>query len=153
MNFLQFGRRMDVLMQGILDAFGGRMMQKFVLPFIFILGFSVIVLGQRSEIVLIRLDESKPVAGDRLTVKFLSIVEDSRCPADARCIWAGNAKIRISVAMGKSAPRNIVLNSNLRPRSTRFSGWEFTLEDLVPQGKVDPLVSKPPLATIRLKKL
>lgn len=32
-----------------------------------------------------------------LEVRFVSIVEDSRCPADATCIWAGRVVARLAI--------------------------------------------------------
>lgn len=35
--------------------------------------------------------------GDGLRVRPLEIVEDSRCPQNARCIWAGRLRVRVTV--------------------------------------------------------
>jgi hypothetical protein len=37
------------------------------------------------------------VAGTRLVVEFDRVVEDSRCPMNARCVWEGNAKVVVGV--------------------------------------------------------
>jgi hypothetical protein len=37
------------------------------------------------------------VAGTRLVVKFDRVLEESRCPMNARCIWEGNARVLIRV--------------------------------------------------------
>lgn len=34
----------------------------------------------------------------RITVRFDSVVEDSRCPADAMCVWEGRAVVRLVVS-------------------------------------------------------
>lgn len=31
-----------------------------------------------------------------LTVEFVRVVEDSRCPSDTTCVWAGEVKVQIS---------------------------------------------------------
>lgn len=36
--------------------------------------------------------------GGGLTVRPLAIIEDSRCPADVTCIWAGRMRIRASIS-------------------------------------------------------
>jgi hypothetical protein len=48
------------------------------------------------RIVTTRIGETVHVHGIRVTP--LSVVEDSRCPKNARCIWAG--RVRLSVRMG-----------------------------------------------------
>ena len=32
-----------------------------------------------------------------LTVEFVRIVEDSRCPTDTTCVWAGEVKVQLSI--------------------------------------------------------
>lgn len=31
-----------------------------------------------------------------LTVEFVSVLEDSRCPSDVTCVWAGEVKVQLS---------------------------------------------------------
>ena len=51
---------------------------------------------------LVRLDVGErmasPSKGDGLTVTFLEVVEDSRCPIDAECLSAGQATIKVHIA-------------------------------------------------------
>lgn len=35
--------------------------------------------------------------GDGLIVRPLEVLEDSRCPQNARCVWAGRLRLRVSV--------------------------------------------------------
>lgn len=35
-----------------------------------------------------------------LTVEFLRVLEDSRCPSDVTCVWAGEAKVQLSARIG-----------------------------------------------------
>ena len=66
-----------------------------------------------------------------LRVNFVEMVEDSRCPEDANCIWAGNAKIRVRVTKnGRS--KLLELNSGLEPRTETFAGYSFQLQALTP---------------------
>jgi hypothetical protein len=37
------------------------------------------------------------VKGENLTIKFVSVTNDSRCPSGAQCIWAGEAKCQMSI--------------------------------------------------------
>jgi len=56
-------------------------------------------LGQNVDI---RLGETVTVVGEPLTVKFEQVVEDSRCPANATCIWAGRTVIQVALRNDKS---------------------------------------------------
>jgi len=55
--------------------------------------------------------ESVEVEGTGVTVKFLNVTEDSRCPADAICIWAGQVSILVGVIASGTDPENFVLTS------------------------------------------
>lgn len=39
-----------------------------------------------------------------LTVEFVRIVEDSRCPSDTTCVWAGEVKVRVATRIDDAAP-------------------------------------------------
>ena len=42
------------------------------------------------------------------TVRFDAVVEDSRCPADAMCVWEGRAVVRLTVVdAGRETPVEI----------------------------------------------
>jgi hypothetical protein len=51
------------------------------------------------DLVYARLGESVRLGGVRVTP--LRVLEDSRCPTDASCVWAG--RVRIAVRIGSSA--------------------------------------------------
>jgi hypothetical protein len=47
---------------------------------------------------------------ENLTITFLDILEDSRCPSDVTCIWAGQT--RLSFALSNDKKTEIVMGSN-----------------------------------------
>src|SRR5690242_2857181 len=72
--------------------------------------------------VQIHQERSVPNAGFK--IKFVEMVEDSRCPEGTNCIWAGNAKVKIEVR-GKGSARSFELNSTTEPTVIVFSGYEI----------------------------
>lgn len=75
-------------------------------------------------------------AKDGLKVAFVELIEDSRCPTDANCIWAGNAKIRVRVTKsGKS--KLIELNTMANGTAPEFAGHQFKLVGLTPYPRSD----------------
>ena len=68
-----------------------------------------------------------------LRIKFLELVEDSRCPTDTNCVWAGNAKIKVRVRTNHGPARTLTLNSTLQPQTVSYAGYEFRLAGLTPQ--------------------
>ena len=90
----------------------------------------------------------------KLTVKFVTVIEDNRCPMNARCVWAGNAKIKLAISKGKAAPRMIELNSNSAPTSVKLLGYQFELVGMtekVPAGM--DMMDKPIVATISVSRV
>ena len=44
-----------------------------------------------------RLELGETWREDGHAVRFVEVVEDSRCPADVECVWAGRAQVRVEV--------------------------------------------------------
>src|SRR4051812_20006945 len=65
--------------------------------------------AKRGGVPVVRYDEPFTLAfGDRARiehrdtrVRFTAMIEDSRCPADVRCIQAGRARVRLEVTQGR----------------------------------------------------
>jgi hypothetical protein len=49
----------------------------------------------RDQMVAVRLGARIEVEGTGWTIRFAQVVEDSRCPVDAQCIWAGQVIVRL----------------------------------------------------------
>ena len=50
------------------------------------------------------------VKAAEMQVRFVSVTEDSRCPRDVTCIWAGEVKVQIEI----------------RVPAGRVDGWKFS---------------------------
>ena len=91
-----------------------------------------------AETLTVKHGQVRSAARGKVTVKFIAVLEDSRCPINARCIWAGNAKVSVRVAKGRSAPKTFELNSGRGQQSFVFAGYEFKYKDLRPwKGEVE----------------
>jgi hypothetical protein len=75
--------------------------------------------------------------GGRLRVRFVRVAEDSRCPADVDCVWAGNAEIMVEVGgKGWRGKRSLTLNTNAspeRPGEGGYGRYTVRLVNLSPQ--------------------
>jgi len=107
-------------------------MQKTILAVLLTFVLGVFAQAQTNQKVTVQINQQKTIAKNKLTIKFVSLVEDSRCPTDTNCIWAGNAKITIKVSNGKSAAKAFQINTNLKPQTVSFAGYEIKLTDLNP---------------------
>lgn len=80
----------------------------------------------------IQINKQKTFPRSDLTVRFASLVEDSRCPVNATCVWAGNARIRIEVGKGR-AKKTFELNTNAGQKSAIYKGYKIELVSLTPE--------------------
>lgn len=89
----------------------------------------------------------------RLTIKFVSVLEDSRCPPDVTCVWAGNAKVKLAISKGKAAPSFVELNTGHDPTSVIFNGYEIKLVSLTHRVPEHLMISdKPQVVTLSVTK-
>lgn len=94
--------------------------------------------------------EEKSVGGSVLAVSFARVVEDSRCPVDVVCVWAGNALVELGIRVGMGPTFPLQLNTTLEPRSTDWNGIQVTLIELLPQPREgDP--PRPESYTVRIR--
>lgn len=129
------------------------MFKRLLIVSLFVTLLSVAASAKAND-VNIRIGQTKAAAGGKLSIKFIGVMEDSRCPMNARCVWAGNAKIRISVAVGRRAPQIFELNSNTPPQNVTVGGYRLSLQDLNPQkGQPADWPKGPVRATISVEKV
>jgi len=79
------------------------------------------------------------VVGDGLTVAFDRVKSDSRCPADAICISAGDAVVALALSREGSARAERDVHSDTGGSRTSYLDYTITLQSLTPY----PLASKP----------
>jgi hypothetical protein len=72
------------------------------------------------------------VKGTAITVRLVRVSDDSRCPVDVQCVWAGNAVARLALSAGDGSGHEVAINTTTDPRSTIFSGYRITLVGLKP---------------------
>jgi hypothetical protein len=99
------------------------------------------------------------VEGTRLVLKFDRVVEESRCPMNARCIWEGNAKVVVRVEeFAASATERIRSISNTLELNTSerfakrdsFGRFDVVLVHLEPTPMTGEKVEKY-VATLRVE--
>jgi hypothetical protein len=97
--------------------------------------------AQSAQQVSVRIHNQKSVMRDKLRIKFIA-VEDSRCPRDANCVWAGNAKVTIRVTNRRGQSKTFDLNTNLQGKSARFDGYEIKLGSVSPYPRSDIRINR-----------
>jgi hypothetical protein len=107
------------------------------------------VLTSGQEMTL-RYGEEKAVGQSVVRLSFGQVNEDSRCPIDAVCVWAGNAQVELGIRAGMGPTYPLRLNTNLEPRSTVWSGIRITLLDVQPAPKASE-PTKPEDYSVKVK--
>ena len=87
--------------------------------------------AKRSETVRVQINKEKKFPKAKLSVRFVELVEDSRCPTDTQCVWAGNAKIKIRVTMN-GRTHDLSLDTNGPHQAATAEGYTIKLLSLTP---------------------
>ena len=72
------------------------------------------------------------------SVRFLAVAEDSRCPSQAQCVWAGDGAVvlEIAPATGDAAEHALHTNPESGPGAVALAGYELTLLRLDPYPEI-----------------
>jgi hypothetical protein len=117
-------------------------MKKFLLISVITIFAAMTTLANKTETVNIGLDQHKLTSTGRITIKFVAIEEDSRCPEGTTCVWAGNARVKITVSKGRKKAQTFSLNSTLSPTSITYEGYDIAFVDLVPHPSMNKSVAR-----------
>ena len=110
----------------------------------------------RSTAQPIEINEKQIQNGDALMVKhhprfakskfqtkltILKVKNDSRCPTEVQCKWAGNAEILIEVKHPNTKASTFTLNTNDRMESeVEIDGYYYKLIKLTPYPKLESVI-------------
>lgn len=88
--------------------------------------------SRKPETLRVQINTEKRSPRSKLTVRFVELVEDSRCPVDTNCVWAGNATIKIRVKKnGRS--HELTLETNGPQHTAKVAGYSIKLVGLTPE--------------------
>ena len=89
--------------------------------------------------------ESAEIDGEDFLIRFNRVVQDSRCPSDVQCIWAGNGQIEL-VARSGGRSTSFTLNTGDGAREFAVNSYRIRLAALTPE----PVSTQPiPAASYR----
>jgi hypothetical protein len=73
----------------------------------------------------LRVGQTAHLADTRLSIRLDAVPDDSRCPRDVQCVWAGNARAVLELRDGENAD-TASINSTVEPRGV--TRWEYHVE-------------------------
>jgi hypothetical protein len=71
---------------------------------------------------------------DEFSISFVGVNNDSRCPIDVICVWAGDAEIVLKIRK-QNFEKNFILHSYLYPRTIVIDNYEIELKNVLPERK------------------
>ncbi|MCA1629702.1 MAG: hypothetical protein LC785_14965 [Acidobacteria bacterium] len=83
------------------------------------------------------------VEGEDLKLGFVSVAEDSRCPEGATCVWAGNARVRLTARNSKDECAEFDLNTYSAPLEYAFGKYTIRIAGLAPHPSIHHGSPKP----------
>ena len=99
-------------------------------------------LGEEFEL---RVGEHAAFADAGLWIAFIGVTQDSRCPLQAMCVWAGDAAVLVETAPYSDAlsadSKTDTLHTNLDPRSLSLGLFELDLVRLAPYPQTPSSIS------------
>ena len=90
----------------------------------------------KNSSVEVQVHKEKVVPHTGFSIKFVEMVEDSRCPTGTTCVWAGNAKVRIEVRSGRHS-QTFELNNTTQPTVVNYAGYDIKLTALTPKPAIN----------------
>lgn len=97
--------------------------------------------------------QTATIEGEKLVLKFKAVPEDSRCPVNVVCVWAGNGKVELEVLDIDGQNKTVFLNTENKPGATLLKGYKLTLISLNPP-RIDgvPISPRDYSVTLRVKR-
>jgi hypothetical protein len=107
------------------------MKKSLLLVFLFVLtvGFSQ---DQPIDVpmIVVKVPLGETVQFENASVKFIKVLEDSRCPKDVTCVWAGQARLLVEVTEKGKASREVELLFGGASKNILFSEEGLTLKGM-----------------------
>jgi len=82
---------------------------------------------------LFQINQSTKIKSEDITITFLNVTADSRCPADVMCVWMGQADIELFVQKGdEESSINLSIGGDSSPEESIFDMYLIQLLELAP---------------------
>jgi hypothetical protein len=86
----------------------------------------VAVRASLGEVFTIGVGQSSQITGEDMTIRFVEVIGDSRCPQNVNCVWEGVASSKTTIVyQGKEY--TVVLNSAGRTEEAKETFINYTL--------------------------
>jgi len=83
-----------------------------------------VTLGQESSL---RVGQSVTINEEELEIRFVEVVEDSRCPRDVTCVWEGKVSCIVEITHRESLHRVVLIQPGLTSQPSREPFGEYQM--------------------------
>lgn len=98
--------------------------------------------GQSANTITLAIGQELLVESAGLTLRFVKVEDDSRCPVDVTCVWAGDATVHLEARAKGVSPSALALHvAPERGQSAQVDRYVVTLVRLTPQPRSDKPIS------------
>ena len=95
-------------------------------------------LGEEFELAV---HQTAQITDEKISVTFQEVLEDSRCPVDVTCIWAGLAKVPLQVTVS-GQEKELSLSTSPLDHSAVFENYTFWLIGVRPVPRADQTIDR-----------
>lgn len=98
---------------------------------------------EAGESFVLEVGERATLEAIQASVRFVAVSEDSRCPSQAQCVWAGDGAVVLEIAPADADAAEDTLHTNEEsgPRSSVLGRYELTLLQLDPYPEIPGAIS------------
>ncbi len=87
--------------------------------------------------------QTASIQGEDLRLKFLEVVNDSRCPSDVTCVWQGQASSLIEITYLESVQKVTLVRPGLTEEPSRIDFNDYLIQfNLTPYPEVRKEIKK-----------
>jgi len=108
--------------------------------------------GSLDREVGVREGEQVVVDDGRLTVGFQDVTEDSRCPTDVQCAWAGEATVVLRLSEQGRDPAQVTLRTTEGKQTGTYGAYSIVLRNLDPKPRSGGSPPETYLATLEVRR-
>ena len=72
-----------------------------------------------------------------LRIKFVEVKDDSRCPSDVTCVWAGTATARVEVSFRGKGRKSLTLSLMNNSAPVAYRNYKISMKGLDPYPRSD----------------
>lgn len=98
-----------------------------LLLFVSTLSFSQAEVAKTPQIVF-KIGLGSTVTSDGVKIQFEEVLEDSRCPVNVQCVWAGQARVKVNISGPNTPEETLELIVGKKDKDVLYSAEDFVLK-------------------------